>query len=357
MKRNKLFSKAVLTVLIFASIVGQTQTPIYAKSTTQKENAAYRNVLLNVLKGTNGYYYPSFAQADVDGDGRGEVLISYCGDASGATAAYSGYLLNYDGGKLVKSAFYGFGDAYCNGYLVSDYHSPIGGLGTLYYEITKQGKLKLRAEFLEHIDGDIYRINDKDTTRANYEKYLRNKKIDKNQKTLNYINLTKSAVDKAFPVNNSTSSKSEKAKAAFQAYIKKGSYKTDGSAGDNLQEYAFVDLNNDGITEMLTREPVITDNVYAYVNGKVKLVGRMDHGAYPSAYYCAKKGYISESYYMSKVYYYFNGKSLKVKAERSFDDYRVDGKKTTAKKYAATEKKLTEGLTYEDISDLNWISL
>ena len=35
----------------------------------------------------------------------------------------------------------------------------------------------------------------------------------------------------------------------------------------------------------------------------------------------------------------------------------LNGKKTTAKKYAATEKKLTEGLTYEDISDLNWISL
>ena len=176
MKKKYFISKTVMFVLISVILAGQTQIQTYAQNTTQQADAAYRNILKKALNDTERYYYPEFAQADVDGDGHKEVMLVYCGDVSGSAACYEGLVLNYEGGKLVKSKFWGYGGSYCNGYIISGYAGAAGGMGTDYYEITKKGSLKLRASELSDFTGDNYKVNNKSTTRKDFKKYISNKK-------------------------------------------------------------------------------------------------------------------------------------------------------------------------------------
>lgn len=120
----------------------------------------------------------------------------------------------------------------------------------------------------------------------------------------------------------------------------------DGEDWVTLDEYAFVDVNNDGVVEMIMRENLITDYLYAYVNGKVKFVGQMDHSANASGTYCNKKGIIYESAYRQSAYYYFNGKALKLRAEENNGSYYVNGKETTWEKFDAAVGELRKNASF-----------
>lgn len=353
---KKSICKILATVLFAALLAGQMQTSVYAKTLSTKEKKVYRRALENILDNSTKFYYPTFALADIDNDGKKEVVVGYNSDVSGSSACACGLLLNDINGRLVKSEYGGFAGGYRNGYLITGGTTAVGGETAKYYKITAKGKLRLVAsETSTDVDRDQYRLNNKETTKKKFNNFIKSKKLNKKAKQLEFRELTQSALDEVFPTK--TSRRSAKAKAAFQKYIDKKAYLSDGEDWVTLSEYAFVDLNNDGVTEMLMRETYITDYLYAYVDGKVKFLGQMEHSAYSSGSYYAEKGIIYEYMYQSGRYYWFTGKKLRKKAEYNYGTYYVNGKETTADRYTATIGELTKNITSISLDSLDWISL
>ena len=353
---KKSICKILATVLFAALLAGQMQTSVYAKTLSTKEKNVYRSALEDILDNSTKFYYPTFALADIDNDGKKEVVVGYNSDVSGSSACACGLVLNYENAKLVKSEYGSFASGYVNGYFITEGTTPVGGEKTSYYKITSKGKLQLAASTTStYTDGDSYQLNKKETTKKKFDQYIKKNKLNKTAKKLEFRDLTQSALDEVFPKKES--SESVKAKAAFQKYIDKKSYLSDGEEWVTLDEYAFVDVNNDGVVEMIMRQNLVTDYLYAYVNGKVKFVGQMDHSANASGTYCNKKGIIYESAYRQSSYYYFNGKTLKLRAEENNGSYYVNGKETTWEKFDAAVGELRKNASFHKIDDLSWTSL
>lgn len=161
------------------------------------------------------------------------------------------------------------------------------------------------------------------------------------------------------PVPAYASTKAEKAREAYMRILKsksrlqKMSLWNIGETWSDV-EYAIIDLNKDGVPELLLRSD---DRHYemlaAYVNGKVKCIGGAPEGTtagsgritvYPDRKIVCFTTYHNWSY---QSYYEFDGKRLEEKCgtwklhkQRS---YNIKGKDVAAKKFAAYKKKLLKG--------------
>lgn len=141
-------------------------------------------------------------------------------------------------------------------------------------------------------------------------------------------------------------SKAGKVKAAYTELL--------SGLPDNDTQFAVIDINEDGIPEMVYSE----DNFYhtsfvAYVNNEIKILDEGFSGEqkyYPGK--CLYYSYTGGHSFTFYKYYKFTGKKLKSVAEKKCEDmlanppvfeYRINGKKVTQRKYKNYTSKLLVG--------------
>lgn len=145
---------------------------------------------------------------------------------------------------------------------------------------------------------------------------------------------------------------------AKQAYVKELRKLHDGEYGDgSYWEFALIDLNKDGITEMVvTPDGQYHRQIWGYVNGKVETVGW--GFAEDGKYYPNKKLYYCESWHGSvyMTYYRFNGKKMVELAQIEGEDiveetftYYIGKKKVSKNKWKKYEKQLKKGAKEEKV--------
>lgn len=157
-------------------------------------------------------------------------------------------------------------------------------------------------------------------------------------------------------------SKDAKAKKAYAEVlndikIAEGIISTGWGLGTDTK-FALVDINNDGINEMVfTPDDGYHIDIVAYVNGKVKNIGSGFSGT--QLFYPNKKIYYSDTWHASRNegYYKFNGKKMislasiygAVMDDESSYVYHIGKKEVTKKSYQKYVKKLKKGAKEEKI--------
>lgn len=140
-------------------------------------------------------------------------------------------------------------------------------------------------------------------------------------------------------------------KEAKQAYAKELRNLPEDTEYNNKWEFALIDLNKDGVSEMvITHDEGYHLTIYAYVNGKAESVGSGFSGE--QKYYPNKKLYYSTTFHGSVYieYYRFNGKKMvklasiegDIKGEDTYT-YYIGKKKVSKTKWKKYEKKLKKG--------------
>lgn len=179
-------------------------------------------------------------------------------------------------------------------------------------------------------------------------------------------------------------SKSTEAKEAYKNLLERGAdywigWHTTLNEYDedyDIDKFALIDMDKNGVPELVvTGDNMYHSYFYAYVNGKVKLIGGGFSGYVK--FYPNKKLIISKVMHMgctSITYYKFNGKKLVKKAESVTNDvynsrtgklikhkhkYYKKGKKVKKAKYKSYVKKLKrhakkKKLNFYKASDYNY---
>ena len=116
--------------------------------------------------------------------------------------------------------------------------------------------------------------------------------------------------------------KSEQALKAYRSYLLSSQAEAD-SIGWNQGQFALIDLNQDGISELIvTGDGMYRFHIYAYVNGKVKIIGSGysgDYSFYPNKkLICLTRVHGGDDV---QTYYRFDGKKMSMKAEKHGCDY------------------------------------
>lgn len=168
-------------------------------------------------------------------------------------------------------------------------------------------------------------------------------------------------------VEINAASKSDQAIKAYHAYLLSSEVEAD-NMGWYQGQFGIIDLNKDGISELIvTGDGMYRFNIYAYVGGKVKIIGSGYSGDY--VFYPNKKLIYLTSFHGGddvRTYYKFDGKKMNVKAQKCGCDYmnletgeykdtengsysyepyvyKVNGNKATASKYKTYINRLKKG--------------
>ncbi|MCI8648352.1 MAG: hypothetical protein HFE76_16520 [Firmicutes bacterium] len=168
-------------------------------------------------------------------------------------------------------------------------------------------------------------------------------------------------------VRGAAATPNSKAHKAYVNQIKKDKKKY--CSGEKLQ-YAYKDLNGDGIDELITYPGFgyCMEILYTYTNGKVKKLKELGQREFEK-YYLKNKVLRSSGGHMDHydtTYYKFQGSRLVKKAYQTetisikkgnpvvTHKYYINGKKVSKSKYKAYVKKLTKGDKAKSFSKLNW---
>ncbi|MCR4691314.1 MAG: hypothetical protein K5739_08220 [Lachnospiraceae bacterium] len=169
----------------------------------------------------------------------------------------------------------------------------------------------------------------------------------------------------------------KKVHAAFMKQVKKDKKEYMTFPGQKLP-YAFADLDNDKVDELITMPGYgyCSEIVYKYIGGKVKMVTLMSQGnfekyyrknkvlyapmtghqgVYSTGYFKydkSKKKYVEVAYQRISYEAYKNGKVKQLK--KPLVAYYVGKKKVSKKKFNKYVKKLTKGEKGQDLNALVW---
>lgn len=148
-----------------------------------------------------------------------------------------------------------------------------------------------------------------------------------------------------------------KDKKAKKAYAKKLGNLHDDTEYGTEWEFALIDLNKDGVSEIvITHDEGYHLEIWAYVKGKVKSVGGGFSG--DQKYYPNKKLYYSTTFHASVniEYYRFNGKKMEelahIEGNTMGEDtytYHIGKNKVSKRKWKKYEKKLKKGAKEEKL--------